>query len=408
MDTKYFAIFLNYKLLLALIVILDAALLILYANGLGVNANEARVFFYDDSFIAHCMRISTELFGQNNIAVRIPFIAMHTINSVLLFAVSRDHLKLSDAFWATGLFLLLPGVNSVALLVNNAWFAIFITLSFLLLYNRNKYIAYSLLCAAVLSDNIFIVLAFTLILYEIVQKRYKICILLAVFIAVSLYFYGYDLGSRPRGYFLDIFGLYGAIFSPFILLYFIYTIYWYPFKSNIKLPLLWYVCTVPFCLSILLSLRQNLPIEDYAPYTVIAAPMMIKAFMNSYRIRLREFRSTQRTIGIVLIATLAVMTLLTFFHKPFYAILSDSDRHFAQQHHFVGELAARLKELGISEVNSSSNSLAVRLKFYGIESGGRYYLSRIPSENEAIKLEFTVLEFTVLGRVTARYYLTER
>jgi len=118
-----------------------------------------------------------------------------------------------------------------------------------------------------------------------------------IFLSVSIvgftlnyWFFGFDVSGRPRGYFLDIFGIYGAVFSPFVFIYYIYSLYWFLIKYKKPLPLLWFVSFSIFTLSIVLSLRQNIKMEDFATFSVIGLPLMMYTFFHSIRVRLPEFR----------------------------------------------------------------------------------------------------------------------
>jgi hypothetical protein len=46
--------------------------------------------------------------------------------------------------------------------------------------------------------------------------------------------YSFDTGGKPKGYFLDALGVYAAIFSPLLFLYFIYSMYRILIKEEIR------------------------------------------------------------------------------------------------------------------------------------------------------------------------------
>ncbi|MDR1912502.1 MAG: glycosyltransferase family 39 protein [Helicobacteraceae bacterium] len=403
MDARFLARFLASKKALALFLALDGTLLFLYAPSLGVSASEAKLFFNDSGALGGILRFSVSLFGQNNFAIRAPFILMHLFNTAMIYIVARRSARPIDAFFSALLFALLPGVNSAAILVSLAPFAIGVALIYLWLNDRCEPLAIALLFLAALADNLFIALILAAICYYLYQKRFLIAVLPLIFILISYALYGFEFGGKPKGYFLDIFGLYGAIFSPLVFGYFIYALYWRIFKRSEKLPLLWFVCAAPFALSIVLSLRQNLPIEDYAPFAALCAPLLVDAFMNSWRIRLPQFRKAHIMVASIIIVSLLFILALSFIHKPLYALMGDSGKHFARNYHFADELAQILKKRGINAVECSSKNLAIRLRFYGIESDDDYVISLVkpPEEKEA-----DAIEFFVLGVRAAVFYLS--
>ena len=213
MDAKFWATFCASKTALALFLALDAAFLLAYAPTLGASAGEARLFFYDEGALGHILRFSASLFGQNNFAIRFPFILAHIFNAAMIYVVARRSLRPSDALIATLLFALLPGVNSAALAASMAPFAMSVALIYVWLDDRFKPLAIAALFLSAIADNLFIVLNLAAACYEISRKRYRLAVLPIIFVAASFTMHGFDFGGRPRGYFLDIFGLYGAIFS---------------------------------------------------------------------------------------------------------------------------------------------------------------------------------------------------
>lgn len=387
--------------LLFAFLLLDGLFLLAYAPTLSLSEGEARLFFGDTGWLGELVRFSAQMAGQDNFGVRLPFVALHLVNLVLIYLVSADIVKKpQDAFLAVLIFALLPGVNSAAVLISSAGPAITFLLLFVLALNRFPGAAAGLLLFLSALDGVFLLLAMAMAFYALHKRDWVL--LGAAVVAFGLCFglYGFDSGGRPKGYFLDIFGLYGAIFSPLMFIFFIYTLYWYPYRSGRPLPLLWFVALVPFVLSIVLSLRQNLPMEDFGPYAVIATPMMAAAFMSSWRIRLPGYRRVHGWLFGVVFVSLIALLLLSVFHKPLYALFDNPRRHFAYEHHFVDELGARLLALNISAVKADSAGLQARLRFYGVAEGGPFALTRAKPGQNALPLEFEAA-----GRVVAVYYL---
>jgi hypothetical protein len=66
-------------------------------------------------------------------SLRMPMIIIHLLSVIMLFLVSKTYLvRDSDRLWLIAIFILLPGINSAALLVDNT--SIVILLLFIYVY----------------------------------------------------------------------------------------------------------------------------------------------------------------------------------------------------------------------------------------------------------------------------------
>lgn len=213
--------------------------------------------------------------------------------------------------------------------------------------------------------------------------------------------YGFDTGGKPKGYFLDALGVYAAIFSPLLFLYFVYSMYRILIKEEKNL--LWYISFGALVASLLMSMRQKLALEDFAPFVVIAIPLMVKIFFNSYRVRLPIHRKYHNiTFGVVL--TLLVLNLsFTFVNKPLYHFLKKADDHFAYNYHIAKDLALALTEKGIVNINTEDEKLALRLKFYGIQSGGIHQLYVSNYKNEDLEK----IDIKYFGKIIETFYINK-
>ena len=72
---------------------------------------------------------------------------------------------------------------------------------------------------------------------------------------------------------------------------------------------------------------------------------------------------------------LTINVFLTFINKPLYLILPNPKKHFVYKYHFIKELAQELKKNDINFVSSDDKQLLLRLKFYGIVQGDKYFIS---------------------------------
>ena len=138
--------------------------------------------------------------------------------------------------------------------------------------------------------------------------------------------------------------------------------------------LAWYISITALLLSVIISFRQRVYIEDFAPFVVISIPLMLKTFLHSYRVRLKEFRKIYNILAILIIGMLSLNVIFTFVNKPLYILLPNQTKHFVYQYHFIKELSKELKSRNIDNL-IGDNELLLRLKFYGINQGEDYYIS---------------------------------
>ena len=371
------------RYLLPLIIIIDIAFLLYSVGNISISNNEAEILFDNGGFVHFLVKISTYFFGQNDLALRLPFIVFHTLSIVLMYEISSFYLKYEiDRVMTVLVFIMLPGVTSAAILVNSATVSIFFTLLFLYLFLNKKENLYALLLPLlVFVDDSFLTLFLGLFVYGFFKKEYFIMAISFMLILISLYIYGFDMSNYPRVYFFNVFAVYGAIFSPFLFLYFFYALYRTLIKESKSV--IWYISFVALVFSIVLSTRKMILIEDFAPFVVIAIPLMYAMFIKSYRIRLPELRGLHRFFYAFIFGSLSLIFLLTHLNKYLYVFLEKPTKHFAYKYHVAKELAYELKKIGIDDIVTDYR-MQKRLRFYGISKGNRYKLTD-KKESDTIK-----------------------
>jgi hypothetical protein len=391
------------NLQLALILLLSSIFLVLETNSISISANEATIFFDNNSIVHYISHLFIGLLGQNDLALRLPFIILNVFSLFLIYKIGKLFLKRKvDRILSTAIFALLPGINSSAILVNSSALVIFLTLLFVYLYMYNYKIAsYILLLFALFVDNSFSILYLSLMFYAMSRKNNKMLIFSLILFGISMYMYGFDDGGKPKGYFIDTLGLYAAIFSPFLFLYYVYSLYRILIKEDKNL--LWYISFVAFTFSLLLSIRQRVYLEDFAPFVTLAIPLMIGVFFNSYRVRLPKFRKWHKSVAIFVLSFLVLNTLLTFVNKPLYPLFPNPKKHFAYKNQIVKELADKLKAKKIYHINIVNTKLAQRLKFYGITNGG----DKILVQNSYNSKKTDEIKISYYGTIVAKFYIKE-
>lgn len=158
--------------LVTLILVTNILFLLYGISELSIRYEEADIFFNGTGFLHTLTNYFTSLFGQNDFALRLPFVLLHVSSMILIYKIGKFFLKNKiDRVISVGIYALLPGVNSAAILVNPASIVIFLTLLFIYFYITGlKKQAYLILAITIFFDNSFAVLYFALIFYAISKK----------------------------------------------------------------------------------------------------------------------------------------------------------------------------------------------------------------------------------------------
>ena len=365
----------KYTIYFYLILLLVVSLLFFTANySLSISYKEALNLYYNSSILSIITNISTYFFGDNDLALRAPFVILYCLSVILMFFITKDYFKYEkDRFISILIFMSLPGVLSASLLVNTAIIVTFFTLLYIYFYQKYAKHLYYLLPFLLIIDNSFTILFLALFLFSLKTKDKKLLYISSALFVVSLFIYGIATDGKPRGFLIDTVGIYAAIFSPILFLYFLYVIYRLIVIKQTDLTT--YISATALILSILVSFRQKIYIEDFAPYVVIAIPSMVRMFLHSYRVRLKEFRTNYNIAAILIVVMLGINVVFTFVNKPLYLIIQNPQKHFVYQYHIAKELSNELKNRDINNIILDDKDLLLRLKFYEIEEGNDYYLS---------------------------------
>jgi len=285
-------------------------------------------------------------------------------------------------------------------LVNSGIVLILFSLLFTYLYLKEYKIASHLvLIVALFIDDSFSIFFIALFIYALFQRKTDLLILTLILFSASMYLYGFEIGGKPKGYFVDTLGVYAVIFSPLLFLYFVYAMYRILIKE--EKHLIWYISFFSLIVSLLLSMRQRLSLEDFAPFVVLSVPLMVKVFFNSYRVRLPAFRKLHTFFFGLVLVSLVCNTMLIFLNKPLYAVMEDPSKHFAIKYNIAKELADALKAKGITKVSMKDDKMALRLKFYGIAQGKNYKLTSQPEVEEG----YEKIDIAYYHKVVKTFYL---
>ncbi|MDD2653397.1 MAG: hypothetical protein PHX44_10160 [Sulfurimonas sp.] len=360
-------------LVLSFLLAIDALLLSFQIGELSISYDETVLLNGNFSFLQLLVKTSFLVFGQNDFALRFPMIVMHIISALLLYGISKEYLKIErNRLWLLLVFILLPGVMSSAIVVNKAGFILFGLLLFVYLYKRfSPRFYYPLLIFYMLIEGSFVYLFIAISLFALYTKNRNLFLFNLILTVLSLLLYGIDMHGSPKGYFLDSLGLYAAIFTPIIFVYLFYVLYRRYLTK--ELDILWFIAAVALVVSLLLSFRQKIAIEYFAPYVILSLLLVAQTFEHSYRVRLNQFRKTYKLIFTLSLAFLALNSSVVFFNKYLYPVLKQPRKHFTYKMHVAKELAAELKSRGVECVNTNKK-MARRLEFYGVTKCNKYLL----------------------------------
>ncbi|WP_345977356.1 hypothetical protein [Sulfurimonas sp. HSL3-7] len=329
-----------------------------------------------------------------------PMMILHLLSVLLLYRVSKPYVKRnSDRLWLVFVFILLPGVISSALLVDNAAIMIFSLFLLLYLYQIKSPLIPFVLVGLLAIDGAYAFLYFALFVYALNKNNLFYMVLNTLLFFASFYLYGFDTMGKPSGHFLDTLGLYATIFSPVVFVFLVYVLYRKMISKEYDITL--YVSGVVFVVSLLLSFRQQIHIEHFAPYMMLLLPLAAQTFFSSYRVRLRMFRGRYRVLLTVGFSILAFHFFLILLNKGLYLFLDDPENHFAYKTHIIKELSSELKEKEINCVTATGRHMQNRLKFYGIEVCSANHLKEAPLDEKA---DVTV---SYMGRIVAAYNVTK-
>jgi hypothetical protein len=359
------------RILFLLLLTFDALILFYESSTLSISIHEVKILSHNSSFFAQFINTFLDTFSQNDFVLRTPMIIMHLISVTLIYLISKTYLlKERDALWSTLIFVLLPGIHSSGLLVDAAGLVLLLLLVYIYYHDKSIMIRYFLLFTYLFIDASFSYLYLGLFFFALIKRDNLLLITSLLLFSISMYYFGFDDGGVPFGYFLDNLGIYAVIFSPPIFIYMIYTLYRRFILREIELLLI--LSSTALVLSLLFSIRQNVHVEVFAPFLVLSLPLMVETFLVSYRIRLKQFRKNQKYFFYFTLVFLVVNFLVVLFNKEIYRFLGDSQKHFAYRLHIAKELSQELNKNKIECISLNDTNMQKRLKFYGIEKCHKY------------------------------------
>lgn len=389
----------NQNLQVGFVLIFAFLILLLNISSLSISYKEALNLFVNSSLLSYLTQFSTYIFGFNDYALRLPFLIFYILSGILMYKVTENFFRYDkDRILNLALFLALPGVISASLLVNSSIVVLFFVLLYIYIFQKTQKHNEYLLVFCLFIDSSFAIVYLALFFWSLKYKDTRLMLISLALFTISMYIFGFDSGGKPKNYFLDTFGTYATIFSPLIFLYLLYSIYRISINKEEK-SLIYYISATALFISFLFSFRQKILIEDFAPLVVISLPLMLKIFLNSYRVRLKEFRKKYNVFIFFVLFMLAINLFFTFYNKILYKYIPNPSKHLVYKHHVAKDLANYLKTKDINNIKTNKE-MQLRLKFYNINEGNDYIMSKtkIYEYDEKIDIKY-------FDRIIDTYYI---
>jgi hypothetical protein len=331
-----------------------------------ITPHEAEIFFTSPSWVTKAMHIGEDLFG-GFLGLRALFLFFGLLSALMFLSVAKIYFAQSrDAYLAATVFMFLPGTIIGATLANASMILLFGILLFIWFYYKGWKIAQFLVLLSLLFvHQSAIIIYIALALYALSIKDRLLLIGSIALIGLCFLFGSFiPVGGKPSGHFLENFGALAAMFSPFLFLFFAYSMYRILIKGD--KDIIWHISFFAFAVSLMLSIRQKVHIIDFAPYMIIAILPMVKLFYKSFRCRLPQFRLKHRIgfYAVLIVMTLSSATIV--FHEPLFMLFDDNSKHFAYKVYAPYWKAKELKSKNIDCFDSKSIKERYQMRYYGI------------------------------------------
>ena len=331
-----------------------------------ISPHEAKILYTSQDIVGTLMQWG-EGFVPGFIGLRVFYLFFGFLSVGLFYELSRRYFpKPEDTYLSTLIFMFLPGILTGTTLVNVAIIVLPLVLLFVLLYEKGYFTILPFIMLSLFFIHEASIIFFVGVLfYAVMYKDKKMIIISSAFLLAFIYLAkGIEIGGRPSGHFVEIFGLYATLFSPLLFLYFFYAMYRIFLRE--KKTLLWYISFTAFAFSLLLSIRQRVNITDFAPYVMIAIVLMLDVFNHSVRVRLPQFQKRYKRGFYTVMAFLALSAFVIVFHKASFYLASDPSRHFAKRIYEPYLLSEQLKAEGVTCNDSIKGRESYQLRYYGI------------------------------------------
>lgn len=331
-----------------------------------ISPHEAKVLFTSNDIVAYFMQWGQSL-NDDFLGLRLFFILFGFLSIALFYHLSRSIFsKPEEAYFSTMIFMLLPGLLTGMALANIAIIVLPVVLFFVLMYEKGYFwILPFLMLILFFIHEASIIFFIAVLIYAVIHKDKRLMIVSMAFLLAFIYMAkGIVIRGRPSGHFIEIFGLYASLFSPFLFLYFFYALYRILLRGSKNL--LWYISFTALAFSLLLSLRQRIHITDFAPYVMIAIPLMLSSFYNSLHVRLPQFQKPYKIGFYFIVFSLVLSAMVIITHQFTYYYMGKHPKHFAKRIYYPYDIVRELREQGMGCYERKGRKDRYQLQYYNM------------------------------------------
>jgi hypothetical protein len=336
------------------------------ASTIPITPHEAKIL-YTSQDILNILMIFGEKFLSGVLGLRIVFLFFGFLSIVFFYELSnRYFIKPEDTYLSTFIFMFLPGIVTGTILVNISIIVLPLVLLFVLLYEKNHFVMLPFVMLALFFiHKASIVFFIAVLLYGLFYKDNKLSIVSGIFLLLFVYLAkGIEVGGIPSGHFAEIFGLYAAVFSPFVFFYFFYTMYRIFLRE--KKTLLWYISFTALAFSLILSIRQRVHLTDFLPYVMIAIPLMLDMYNRSIRVRLPEYQKRYKFGFKIVVSSMILSMLFLVTYQVMFFVVDNHKKYFSNSVYKPYFLAKELKIKGIYCKDTLNIRESYQLQYYNI------------------------------------------
>jgi hypothetical protein len=357
-NPKYFRLFLALYFLTLLFLLTTTPL----------SPSEAKIFYSKPDTPANIIAHLFNNFISGVLALRILSFLFGLLNIYLFYEISKDYFKRDeDVRFVLSIFMLTPAVFVSNIILNEAIVPTTMVLLFVIGYKRDL-LPLKIISLIILfwSDTANFAFYFAILIFGYFKKRRELIYLGAIFLVISLLFGSYSFVGKPKGHLPELLALYAGLFSPLLFIYYFYALYRTALEG--ERDIFWYLSFIPLLISILLSIRQQILIVDFAPFLLLGLVIPAKVYLKSLRVRLKRFQNPYIFSMRILFFSMLFGILILVFHKPIYRALGSPKRFFVAPLYYPYDIAQELRAKGRECYDFRVRGRYHRvLKFYGFE-----------------------------------------
>ncbi len=310
---------------------------------------------------AHIISSISYHFMPSILGMRLGFWILSIVVAIAYYIYISTRLKPQDKLETLALFLLLPGFIASSVLVSDSIVAILFTILFLYSYHKKSYILSTLWLVLLFFTNTAVfALYFGVVIYSLYHRDMKLFWVSLVLFVLSLIWGSFSFTGKPQGHLLELLGLYSAVFSPLLFIYYFYSLYRSLLEG--RRELLWYIAFSALALSMLLSIRQQIHIVDFSPYLIVGIVLAIETYLRSLRVRLPRFQYKYRLLATITISVLVLSSFVLIFNKELYRLSRNNPKIFVAPIYRPYDLAKSLK----SQNKNCFNPLDVSYRYHKV------------------------------------------